>query len=316
MKTHYSFLRILTGADLAIRRLPVMRAESDRPGPVVWLTACMHGEEVGGMALIHDLFNRLRKNGLHKGQIYSFPLMNPWGFETMGRNVHPTQEDLNRCFPGNPHGTLAERMAQKVFDAILDTGPSLDLHHDWVRSVPYGLLDPWHDKLSRTAWEESRQWLSHCDMLQVSDHETISGSLTHNLLARGIPALTFELGESFRINEPQIRFGVEVVWKILERLGMVDPMPNPPRPPLPRPCDGRLLEYAGGPVTAEAGIIRYQVLPGEIVRKNQPIARIYNSFGKQLKTLKAPAKAVVLGYRDYAMVFPGMPVMAFGLIKD
>jgi len=314
MKIQYSFQRILTGSDLAIRRLPTMRASSDLPGPLVWLTACMHGEEVGGMAVIHDVFKRLRKTGMCCGQIFSYPLMNPWGFETMARNIHPTQEDLNRSFPGSSQGTLGERMADKIFTAIRNSAPSLviDLHNDWVRSVPYGLLDSWTSGLNRSAWEKSRELLNQFDMLQVSDPEVIEGSLTHNLLACGIPALTFELGESYRINESQVRLGVEAVWRILERLGLVDPIPAELVLPLPKPCRGKLLNYTWGPVATEAGIIRYQVNPGQMVRKNQIVARIYNSFGKQLKTLKAPEQAVVLGYRDYAMVFPGMHVLAFG----
>ena len=315
MKTQYSFQRIVTGADLAIRRLPMMRADSEVKGPTLWLTACMHGEEVGGIALIQDLFADLQKQGLICGQVCAFPLLNPWGFETMTRTVHPTGEDLNRSFPGNPKGTLAQRMAAKILPAIDGTSPDLviDLHHDWVRSVPYGLLDPWNAEFDQTAWEKSKSYLKQCDMLQVIDTDVIPSSLTYNLLMKGIPSLTFELGESYRINEPQIRFGLEIIWQLLSHLGMVQPRTDLAK----KATEGskaRLLQYAPGPIASEAGIIRYKVLPGDVVRKNQPIACIYNSFGKKLKTLKAQEQAVVLGYRDYAVVFPGMQVMAFGLI--
>ena len=52
-RTRYSFLKILTGSDLSIRRLPVMSVSSRNPGPVIWLTGCMHGDEVGGLIVIH-----------------------------------------------------------------------------------------------------------------------------------------------------------------------------------------------------------------------------------------------------------------------
>ena len=46
VRNHYSFKKIMTGSDLSRRRLPVMCATSGNPGPVVWLTACSHGDEV------------------------------------------------------------------------------------------------------------------------------------------------------------------------------------------------------------------------------------------------------------------------------
>jgi predicted deacylase len=50
VRISYSFQKILTGSDLSRRRLPLMSATSASPGPVVWLTACGHGDEVCGRA--------------------------------------------------------------------------------------------------------------------------------------------------------------------------------------------------------------------------------------------------------------------------
>jgi hypothetical protein len=63
-KIRYTFKKILTGSDLSRRRLPFMAAESSRPGPVVWLTACSHGDEVGDMVVIQEIFKLIRKHGI------------------------------------------------------------------------------------------------------------------------------------------------------------------------------------------------------------------------------------------------------------
>ena len=110
-KVKYSFIKILTGSDLSRRRLPFMSIESRNTGPSVWLTACGHGDEVGGMVVIQEIFKILRKKPLLKGSVYAFPLMNPIGFETASRNITLSKEDLNRSFPGNINGSLAERIA-------------------------------------------------------------------------------------------------------------------------------------------------------------------------------------------------------------
>ena len=95
-KIEYSFLKILTGSDLSQRKLPVMEAKSVNSGPVVWLTACVHGDELGGIVIIQEIFKLLKKKPLLKGTVYAFPLMNPIGFETASRHINISEEG----FPG------------------------------------------------------------------------------------------------------------------------------------------------------------------------------------------------------------------------
>ena len=83
----YSFRKILTGSDLSRRRLAVMQADSGQAGPVVWLTGCVHGDEVGGIVVIQEIFKRLRETRLQRGRLCAFPLMNPMGFELSARHV-------------------------------------------------------------------------------------------------------------------------------------------------------------------------------------------------------------------------------------
>ncbi len=53
---HFSFIKILTGSDLSKRRIPLMEIYSAQDGPTVWLTGCMHGDEIGGTVVIHEIF--------------------------------------------------------------------------------------------------------------------------------------------------------------------------------------------------------------------------------------------------------------------
>ena len=69
-KVNYSFLKILTGSDMSRRRLPLMYVNSFKDGPVIWLTACGHGDEVGGVIVIQEIFKWIKKNILLKGAIY------------------------------------------------------------------------------------------------------------------------------------------------------------------------------------------------------------------------------------------------------
>jgi hypothetical protein len=57
-----------------------------------------------------------------------------------------------------------------------------------------------------------------------------------------------------------------------------------------------------------------RLLAREEVRKGQPFARVVNAFGKHQETITAINDAIVPGHSDSSVVFPGMPIMAFGII--
>ncbi|MFH2130868.1 MAG: succinylglutamate desuccinylase/aspartoacylase family protein [bacterium] len=315
LKIRQSLIKILTGSDLSRRRLPFMSISSPVPGPVVWLTACTHGDEVGGLVVIQEIFKLLQRR-LVKGVVNAFPLMNPIGFETISRNITFSREDLNRSFPGNAEGTLGERIAYQIFSKIIQTAPTflLDLHNDWKRSVPYVLLDRKSEAISGTAYDFSRRICQKTGFYVVEDTQEIRSSLTHNLIQQGIPAVTFELGESYVVNEKIIEYGVNSILQVLSDCQMVDLTFPPENYPLhDRYQSDQVLRYSDKPFCTRSGILRFLAKPGQMVNEGQPLAKIYNAFGKLQETLTAVNRGIVLGSSDSAVAFPGMSPMVFGI---
>jgi len=312
-KFHYSFLKILSGSDLSRRRLPYMQAESTQPGPNVWLTACSHGDEVGGLVVVQEVFKRLHKLPLLKGSLRAFPLMNPLGFEVGTRHVSFSEEDLNRSFPGNPNGTLAERIADKIFGTIIETQPLvvLDLHNDWIRSIPYTVLDP---PSGGDVERRTTEFARTTGFLVVSEQDILRKTLSHSLVQRGISALTIELGESYVVNEKNVEFGLQSVFNVLSDLGMVACDTSPFQYPVPEEVMGKPLRYSNQPISSTSGILRFLVGVGTLVRSGQPVAKVFNAFGRLQETLLASSDGIVLGISDSSVAFPGAPVMAFGLL--
>ncbi|MBN2288027.1 MAG: succinylglutamate desuccinylase/aspartoacylase family protein [Candidatus Glassbacteria bacterium] len=309
----YAFLKIITGSSLSRRRIPFMSAESAKPGPVLWLTGCVHGDEVGGMVIIQEIFKKIRKTPLSSGTLCAFPLMNPIGFESASRNITMSKEDLNRSFPGNSSGSLAERMAAIIFSAIVKTGPSLvlDLHNDWMKSIPYTLIDPNPGTTGLQAHDRTMEISKKTGFITVRDTEEIRSALSYNLIQQGIPALTIELGESLVVNEKNVEYGVKSILNILSFLKMIEPPGQDFSHPLSARFRGEVLEFSDKPVSSTSGVIRFLARPGDLVMKGQPVARIYNSFGKLQETISSPGEAVVLGHSDSSVAFPGAPVMSF-----
>jgi hypothetical protein len=314
---HYAFLKILSGSDLSRRRLPYMQAKSPRRGPTVWLAACSHGDEVGGIVVVQEVFKRLRKLTLLKGTLHAFPLMNPLGFEAGTRHVSFSEEDLNRSFPGNPTGTLAERIADKIFGTMVETQPTvvLDLHNDWIRSMPYTVLDPPSANLVGDVEQRTTAIAVATGFPVVTEQDTLRKTLSHSLVQRGIAALTIELGESHVVNEENVEFGVNSVFNVLSDLGMLARAPVPFQYPVPDDLIGKPLRYSNQPVSSTSGIIRFLVDVGTLVRAGQSVAKVYNAFGRLQETLLATNDGIVLGHSDSSVAFPGAPVMAFGLLS-
>jgi predicted deacylase len=295
-----------------------METWSTRDGPAVWLTGCSHGDEVGGIVVIHEVFRQLRRRPLRSGSVHAFPLLNPIGFESISRTIPLSEEDLNRNFPGNPDGSLAERIAAHVFGAILATKPSLvvDLHNDWRRSMPYTLIDPEPDGSAGVAYSRAIEVAHAAGFVVVRDSpgKGMEHTLSASVIRHGIPAVTLELGESYVVNETNVAFGVRAIWNLLTSLGMTEPDPEPPAYPWTDRFVGVVLQYSHEPVTSTSGIIRFLTNPGDVVSRGQKIARIHNAFGKLRETLVAPHDALVLGHADSSGSFPGVPVIAFGLL--
>ena len=318
-KFHYSFQKILTGSDLSRRRLPLMLAEAEAPGPTVWLTGAAHGDEVGGVVVIHEVFRRLRRRPLLRGSVHAFPLMNPIGFETGARNITLSGEDLNRAFPGDVGGSVAERLATLIYQRIRETEPALvlDLHNDWLDSIPYCVIDPLPGAALRAIHRRTREIARVTGFLVVDedrgdpDSKGWESTLSGSLLSAGVPALTLELGSAKVVNERNVDYGVRSIWNALDHLGMVEPDPERFVHPVADQLRDRILRYSCRPFSSSSGIIRFLVRPGQTVAPGQPFARIYNAFGKIQQTLRASEQAVVIGTTDFSVAFPGVAIIAF-----
>ena len=289
-----------------------MSIESTSPGPIIWLTACVHGDEVSGMVIIQEIFKNLRKT-LLKGAVYAFPLMNPIGFETSSRFITLSEEDLNRSFPGKKDGSLSERMAEQIFSEIMLKKPDLvlDLHNDWIRSIPFAFLDCIENIAHPDVYEKTKVFSKKSGLLPVFDTEEIKGCLSYNLIQKGIPSLTLELGEPYIINEKSVDVGVKSIMNILADLEMIKPPAELFSFPMPEALKDKTLKYIYQN-SSSSGIIRFLVKPGEFVKKGQPAARIYNAFGRLEETIIALSDGIVLGHSDYSVAFPGATIISFG----
>ena len=285
-------------------------AESRQPGPVVWLTACIHGDEVGGTAIVHDVFARLRKESLSRGSVHAFPLINSMGFENVSRYINTDREDLNRCFPGDPRGSLGKQIARRLYDTIMKSEPSLviDLHNDWVQSIPYILLDPPQSYPNATTERRTLELARATGLLLVEDSDVfhpLRNTLAGAIVDAGVPAFTIEAGGAYAVVEEGVVAGRDAVLSTLRSMEMIDWFL-----PAGHPGTGAALRYTNRPLCSTSGLIRFDVQPGQEIRKGQILAQVFSAFGSREESLLATADGFVLGLEDHARVLPGREVIA------
>ena len=107
--------------------VPVIVLNGKGPGPVLCLTAAVHGDELNGIEVTRRVLDDIDLEELN-GAVIGVPIVNIQGFYR-GTRYLPDRRDLNRYFPGNPKGSAATRMAHSFFtDVVKHCSALIDLH--------------------------------------------------------------------------------------------------------------------------------------------------------------------------------------------
>lgn len=190
--------------------LKFIEIQGELPGPTLVLVSGVHGDEVssvGGLRVFLDHFLTNNSGAPMVGKIIALPFANPialmqrtWGFHLSVVSDVAAHENLNRCFPGDPNGTVGERMASAIFQHVLSLKPDLvvDLHTIPSRSLPCVIIDriPMADGLKERVWEPAKTFgigVVHDFPVEQYVKEKLDASLSGAFISAGIPAFTVEV---------------------------------------------------------------------------------------------------------------------------
>lgn len=98
-------------------KIPIHIRRAKKEGPVVFVSAALHGDEINGTGAIRQILQDTEFE-LVKGAVIFAPVLNILGFDRHSRYL-PDRRDLNRAFPGTATGSLASRLAKTIFDEIV-----------------------------------------------------------------------------------------------------------------------------------------------------------------------------------------------------
>jgi hypothetical protein len=272
--------------------LPVQVVNGLRPGPTVWLSGAIHGDELNGVEIIRQVLRGLRPREL-RGTVIAVPIVNVFGFVSESRYL-PDRRDLNRSFPGSPRGSLAAQLAHLfVTEVVRRCDYGIDFHtgSDHRTNLPQLRVDLSDAEVKRMAEAFAAPVTVHA---QYRD-----GSLRSLCSSLGIPLLVYEGGESHRFNDNAIKAGVDGTLRVLAELGMrsSDDLP-PPRPTV-------VVYHSRWERARRGGIARIDVYPGQEVQRGEVLGVLGDALGQQAYAVRASRAGIVLGYTRNPLVNRG-----------
>ena len=263
------------------------------PGPTMFVSAAIHGDEIIGVEIARRL---LRSPQLDRiaGTLMVVPIVNTFGFLNHSRYL-PDRRDLNRCFLGSETGSLAGRLAHIFMTEIVaraDLG--IDLHSAAIHreNMPQIRVSPGKPGT-----------MVHADAFGapvVIRSKLRDGSLRKEAQRHGVDILLYEAGEGLRFDEQSARVGVAGILRVMHSLGMIpqDGVPLAEAVPVKASVTAWERSPAGG-------LLRAFKATGEMVEQGELLAMISDPFGEVEEEVRAEESGLIIGRTNLPLVNEG-----------
>ncbi len=319
--------------------IPVVIAQGQEDGPIIWVTANIHGGELTGIASVHQLLTPGLPGEL-RGTLIVLPTINPAGLQVMQRYPYYEAKDPNRVWPGFKQGNTSgvppaiyEQIASTIFDAVVATKPDclLDLHNASIDSIPFTIRDRVlypadSGSESRSNAEELAgrlDWLARTFGLSLVNespaakyvdlvlHRSVAGSMVNTA---GIPSLTLELGMGMAIDPAAVDAGTAGILNVLRGFEMLPGYPEPISqvPVIDLGFPVRRDDSARAPVS---GILQSVVRPGQPFSSGDLLARMLDIYGRPIDggEIVAQADGWLIGWSNGIAKYRGQPVASLAV---
>lgn len=263
-----------------------------RPGPTLFVSGAIHGDEIIGTEIVRRL-SKVKSIQSIKGTLILIPVVNTYGFITLSRYL-PDRRDLNRCFPGRAHGSLASQLAHVFMTEIVERADyGIDLHSGAVHREN---LPQIRAALGRTVVDEMAESFGASVIINSTLRD---GSLRQVAQDSGCDMLLYEAGEALRFDELSIRIGVKGVMNVMRHVGMLPPSKRA-KPPTPLRSDSS--SWLRAPV---GGVMRAYVRPGDKVMEGDLLAHISDPLGQDDYNVTTDHAGLVIGRTNLPIVNQG-----------
>ena len=283
--------------------LPVVLINGVVDGKTIYLQAVSDGDELNGVAVIHEILRRISPEIL-RGKIIAIPIVNFHAFHAKQACSPVDNLKMNRCFPGKSDGTSSEQIASYLFNgAVKQADICIDLHQGGVKPM----IDEVRVRVSHDhpLHKECLKLARVFGIGYILDQKGPKGQLAQVAPDIGIPTIDPELGGCYGWSWLSISKGVRGILNVLKAYDFIDGEPE-------IPADQFVVHQFAPVVSNRGGFVYYQVTLTDYVEIGQPIAEIHDVFGNLLEVIHAPADGVFWSQPIYPMVASGESIGKIG----
>ncbi len=259
-----------------------------------------HGDELEGQYVCYEL-NRIIKNNMNKlkGIVDIYPALNPLGIDSIQRGIPMFDLDMNRIFPGNENGAMAEHVASKIIADISGSDMCIDIHASniFLREIPQVRInEDSKDRLLNYAK------LLNTDFIWVHASATVlEATLAYSLNSINVPTLVVEMGVGMRITEEYCNQLVDGIFRLMKEIGIWDGETKEVKEPIVS------TDREVGFVNANSsGIFIPKASHWSSIKKGELIGNILNALtGEIEEEILSPCDGLIFTLREYPVVYSG-----------
>ena len=284
---------------------PLIVVRGAQEGPVVGICAAVHGDELNGIRIIHNILEVVRTSELH-GTLVCVPIANVPAFQAEQRRFPEDGRDLNSMFPGKKDGLPSEQYARAFLTVFLKP---LDYLID-IHTASAGRINTFYVRADLLS-PEAREMALLMNPEIVLHGRSGDGTLRSAARRKGVHAITVEAGNPSEFQGRMVDRGEIGILNVLDALevwkGTV--------PALPRQ-ETVLCSKSAWLRTREGGLIDCSFRLADVVEKKQELATITDPYGYVTSTYRAPNDGVVIGMSRRPVTVPGTRFCHLGKIGD
>ncbi len=284
--------------------MPTHVMVGQKPGPILLITAAVHGDEINGTEIIRRLLKlRFLKN--LSGTLIAVPVVNIYGYIYQSRYLMD-RRDLNRSFPGSSSGSIAARLAKLLVTELINKASHIiDLHTG---------------ALHRSNLPQIRASLNNAETLELAkafgtpviiDSRQRDGSMRQVASDLKKPLLLYEVGEALRFDDFGIKIGVRGIINVMRHLGMLETSEI-----LPDKTKECIISSSHWIRAQLSGNLQSHKKLGAQVEKGEVIGTLSNPFDLSVAEVICPYKGIIIGQCKLPPVHEGQALFHIGLLEE
>ena len=261
-----------------------------------------HGDELEGQMVCYLVARQLQEH-LEQldGTVEIYPALNPLGIDTIQRGIPNFDLDMNRIFPGDKNGTMAEQAAYTIVEDLKGADLVLDIHSSnlYLRETPQVRINVMNEK---ELVPIARQ--IGIDFIWVHDAATVlESTLAYSLNSTGTKCLVVEMGVGERINHHMCYHLTDGLFHLMKELGMWKGEVSKEGLAESKVCKGDKVAFLNAETS---GIFITELRTGVMVSKDQELGQIVEPLtGKILSRVVSPVDGYLFTIRAYPIVYEG-----------